>query len=289
MAKAQELRERLAGQQAGLQQQHAQMQERLQQAEQQWQQALADSEFADETAFAAALLDDALRRELQQRKEQLQQRQVEAAALLAQATQTLEQHRQNRPEGTDEANADLDALTQSLAELAQQLKALQLSQGELRNQLESDAARRLNQQALFEQIARSQQDYDDWSYLNQLIGSKEGDKFRRFAQGLTLDHLVYLANLQLGRLHGRYLLQRKTSDALELQVVDTAGRRAARYPYPVRRRELPGQPGAGAGVVRSGQPQNQHRLAVPRRRLRHAGRRNPRYRAGRTGQPECFR
>ncbi|BEM61260.1 TPA: exonuclease subunit SbcC [Serratia marcescens] len=219
--KAQELRERLAGQQAGLQQQHAQMQERLQQAEQQWQLALADSEFADETAFAAALLDDALRRELQQRKEQLQQRQVEAAALLAQATQTLEQHRQNRPEGTDEANADLDALTQSLAELAQQLKALQLSQGELRNQLESDAARRLNQQALFEQIARSQQDYDDWSYLNQLIGSKEGDKFRRFAQGLTLDHLVYLANLQLGRLHGRYLLQRKTSDALELQVVDT--------------------------------------------------------------------
>ena len=125
--KAQELRERTAGQQAGLQQQHAQMQERLQQAEQQWQQALADSEFADETAFAAALLDDALRRRLQQRKEQLQQRQVEAAALLAQATQTLEQHRQNRPEGTDEANADLDALTQSLAELAQQLKALQLS------------------------------------------------------------------------------------------------------------------------------------------------------------------
>lgn len=219
--KAQELRERLAGQQAGLQQQLTQMQERLQQAQQQWQQALADSEFADETAFAAALLDDALRRELQQRKERLQQRQVEAAALLTQATQTLEQHRQHRPEGLDEANADIDALTQSLAELAQQLKTLQLRQGELRNQLESDAARRLNQQTLFEQIARSQQDYDDWSYLNQLIGSKEGDKFRRFAQGLTLDHLVYLANRQLGRLHGRYLLQRKTSDALELQVVDT--------------------------------------------------------------------
>ncbi|KAB5495615.1 exonuclease subunit SbcC [Serratia sp. RJAL6] len=219
--KAQELRERLAGQQAGLQQQLTQMQERLQQAQQQWQQALADSEFADETAFAAALLDDALRRELQQCKERLQQRQVEAAALLTQATQTLEQHRQCRPEGLDEANVDIDALTQSLAELAQQLKTLQLRQGELRNQLESDAARRLNQQALFEQIARSQQDYDDWSYLNQLIGSKEGDKFRRFAQGLTLDHLVYLANRQLGRLHGRYLLQRKTSDALELQVVDT--------------------------------------------------------------------
>lgn len=59
------------------------------------------------------------------------------------------------------------------------------------------------------------------SRFNQLIGSQNGDKFRRFAQGLTLDHLVYLANNQLGRLHGRYLLQRKASEVLELQVVDT--------------------------------------------------------------------
>ncbi|ENG1232407.1 exonuclease subunit SbcC, partial [Salmonella enterica subsp. enterica serovar Newport] len=60
-----------------------------------------------------------------------------------------------------------------------------------------------------------------WGYLNALIGSKEGDKFRKFAQGLTLDNLVWLANHQLTRLHGRYLLQRKASDALELEVVDT--------------------------------------------------------------------
>jgi exonuclease SbcC len=32
---------------------------------------------------------------------------------------------------------------------------------------------------------------------------------------------VYLANRQLDRLHGRYLLQRKQSEALELQVLDT--------------------------------------------------------------------
>lgn len=54
-----------------------------------------------------------------------------------------------------------------------------------------------------------------------LIGSKEGDKFRKFAQGLTLDNLVHLANQQLTRLHGRYLLQRKASEALEVEVVDT--------------------------------------------------------------------
>ncbi|MEQ5972924.1 exonuclease subunit SbcC [Serratia liquefaciens] len=219
--KAQEQRDRLGGQLTGLQQQLLHLAERLQQAEQDWLQALSTSEFDDEAAFNAALLNDDQRQQLQRRKEQLQQRQVEASALLTQAVANLEQQRQQRPEGLDESQADPQTLGQDLAALAQQLKTLQLRQGEVRNQLESDAARRLNQQSLFEQISQSQQQYDDWSCLNQLIGSKEGDKFRKFAQGLTLDHLVYLANNQLGRLHGRYLLQRKTSDALELQVVDT--------------------------------------------------------------------
>ena len=59
------------------------------------------------------------------------------------------------------------------------------------------------------------------SQLNSLIGSKNGDKFRKFAQGLTLENLVYLANKQLQRLHGRYELKRKAEDGLELQVLDT--------------------------------------------------------------------
>lgn len=121
--KAQEQLDRLSGQLAALQQQQQQQSERLQQAEQTWQQALASSEFADEFAFSSALLDDAQRQQLQQRKERLQQRRVEASALLAQATQTLELHRQTRPEGVDEVRSDAKALSQSLAELAQQLKA----------------------------------------------------------------------------------------------------------------------------------------------------------------------
>ncbi|MCX2958068.1 MAG: ATP-dependent dsDNA exonuclease, partial [Serratia symbiotica] len=67
--KAQEQLDRLSGQLAALQQQQQQQSERLQQAEQTWQQALASSEFADEFAFSSALLDDAQRQQLQQRKE----------------------------------------------------------------------------------------------------------------------------------------------------------------------------------------------------------------------------
>jgi len=87
--------------------------------------------------------------------------------------------------------------------------------------LSDDAENRQRQQGLMQAIVECQQQVEDWGYLNALFVSKEGDKFRTFGQGLTLDNLVWLANNQLNRLHGRYLLQRKDSKALELQVVDT--------------------------------------------------------------------
>src|SRR5690606_29624155 len=46
-------------------------------------------------------------------------------------------------------------------------------------------------------------------------------RYRRFAQSLTLDHLVHLANRQLERLHGRYQLARKAGAELALEVIDT--------------------------------------------------------------------
>ncbi|MFD3245468.1 exonuclease subunit SbcC [Rahnella aquatilis] len=219
--KAQEQRDQLAGQLASTQQQQLQTAAQLTQAEQAWQQALSASGFADEIAVKEALLDDALRQQLQQCKEHLQQQLAQVQALLIDAKDMLEKHRLARPAHLSETDSDLNALTVQQTELAQQLKALQQRLGEVKNQLESDKQRHSGQQALIAQIAQAQLTCDDWGYLNQMIGSSDGAKFRKFAQGLTLDHLVYLANRQLEKLHGRYLLQRKTSDALELQVVDT--------------------------------------------------------------------
>jgi exonuclease SbcC len=108
-----------------------------------------------------------------------------------------------------------------LLQLARQLRENSERQGELRQQLKQDDENRHQQQSLLLAIEKANATLEDWAHLNALIGSKEGDKFRKFAQGLTLDNLVWLANEQLSRLHGRYLLQRKASDALELEVVDT--------------------------------------------------------------------
>ena len=87
--------------------------------------------------------------------------------------------------------------------------------------LSRDEQSRLNQQALFVALNGQTTEVDIWQRLDGLIGSAKGDKFRKFAQGLTLDHLLNLANRHLGRLHARYLLQRKTSGELELEIVDS--------------------------------------------------------------------
>ncbi len=98
-----------------------------------------------------------------------------------------------------------------------------------------------------------------------LIGSSTGDKFRKFARGLTLDNLVWLANQQLNRLHGRYLLQRKVSDALELEVVDSPQADAVRDT-----RTLSGGESFLVSLALAlalsdlGEPQNANRFAVPR-------------------------
>ncbi|QLA67557.1 exonuclease subunit SbcC [Enterobacter pasteurii] len=208
----------LQSQLATLQQQETLERERLQHSQEQFSAALAASCFADREAFLSALLDEATIRQLEQQKQTLENQLQQATALSGQAGQQLQAHQALRPEGLDTDAASLQA---QLQQLGQQLRDNTTHQGEIRQQLKQDADNRLHQQALMQQIEEAARLADDWGYLNSLIGSSTGDKFRKFAQGLTLDNLVWLANQQLNRLHGRYLLQRKASDALELEVVDT--------------------------------------------------------------------
>ncbi|SFC97920.1 AAA family ATPase [Pragia fontium] len=182
--------------------------------------ALQDSEFSHETAFLTALLSEDERQQLTSEKERLLTGLNQAHTLLNEAEKRLQSHVATQPSHLD-INIPINELEQQLANLSQESKANSIRQGEIRQQLDNDQKNQQNQQSLVTQIEQYQQQLDDWSYLNNLIGSSDGAKFRKFAQGLTLDHLVYLANQQLNRLHGRYLLQRKENSALELQVVDT--------------------------------------------------------------------
>ncbi len=168
----------------------------------------------------AALMDEQTLTQLEQLKQNLENQRRQAQTLVTQTAETLAQHQQHRRDGLA-LTVTVEQIQQELAQTHQKLRENTTSQGEIRQQLKQDADNRQQQQTLLQQIAQMTQQVEDWGYLNSLIGSKEGDKFRKFAQGLTLDNLVHLANQQLTRLHGRYLLQRKASEALEVEVVDT--------------------------------------------------------------------
>jgi len=113
---------------------------------------------------------------------------------------------------------EIDAKSQRLTD---KLKQAQLHLGQYQQTLKTDKQNNTKQQELLSSIIKEQTDLDDLAYLTRLIGSADGAKFRRFAQGLTLNHLVYLANEQLNKLDGRYQLQCQPNETLSLSVLDT--------------------------------------------------------------------
>jgi len=223
LEEAQRRQQQLAGSRQALASRLQDDQARLQQTGQQWTTALSASPFGDEAAYLAALLDETQRTALQQLRQRLDKALSDAQALASAAAQQLE-----ALQASPATAFSLAQLDEQLLALNAQLKALSERQGEIRAQLQGDDARRLGQQSLFAAISAKQGEYDLWQQLNSLIGSADGAKYRKFAQGLTLDHLVYLANQQLERLHGRYQLARRSSGELELEVIDTWQADAAR-------------------------------------------------------------
>ncbi|MGK2960329.1 MAG: SbcC/MukB-like Walker B domain-containing protein [Candidatus Malihini olakiniferum] len=213
---------RLAGELAGQCAQREQCVDNEQRAEAQFAAALTSSLFIDEAAFQQALLnnEDTLQ-VLRAKIDVVCQAVTERKALLQQATTALNAHLAQRPVADQEDDDDAQTPEQRLEIIDTELKTNQHQQGEQQQRLREDGAQRDKQQALLCDIEQQNQQYADWSCLNDLIGSQNGNKFRKFTQRLTLDHLIYLANLRLARLHGRYQLQRKTEDELGLRVLDT--------------------------------------------------------------------
>ncbi|WP_322045567.1 AAA family ATPase [Paraburkholderia sp. J67] len=208
----------LDGQVTHLERTLAQQRTAFDEASKAWQAALAQSPFADAERFLAALLPAEERKRLQALKQQREQDKQTATALLQGARDKLA--RLQAVESPVQTDATLEALDAQLVALDKESATLNERLGHQRGVLTRDAQQRGSQRALFEQIEAQTHDADLWQRLDSLIGSARGDKFRRFAQGLTLDHLLALANRHLDRLHARYLLRRKSTGELELEIVD---------------------------------------------------------------------
>ncbi|MBR9920874.1 MAG: AAA family ATPase [Bacteroidetes bacterium] len=112
-------------------------------------------------------------------------------------------------------------LNEVLQKTSSQLREKEREAGSLQNQLKRNTALMQEQAGLMDKINGQEKEFHRWEKLNQLIGSADGKKFRVFAQGLTLEKLVQLANRHLQKLNGRYLIRKQDSEDLELEIIDT--------------------------------------------------------------------
>ncbi|KQP11251.1 hypothetical protein ASF28_09455 [Methylobacterium sp. Leaf99] len=109
--------------------------------------------------------------------------------------------------------AEAEAGAEAMARHQQRLGAIAAD-------LAREEAARAQAAGLEAQIGTARAEFETWDAVNDAIGSAGGDKFRRFAQGVTLEHLVHLANAQLAALSPRYRLARGATTDLALHVLD---------------------------------------------------------------------
>jgi len=152
-----------------------------------------------------------LRQQLQLSEKNLEQSRI----LLQERDKQVQQHQAHHSDVTD-----AEQLTAALQEAQKSSAGHEQLCADLRAQLSEDERRNNASRELQEQIASAHAEYLRWARLAALIGSAEGDRFRKIAQAYNLDLLVHHANAQLKQLVRRYRLKRGGS-MLGLLVMDT--------------------------------------------------------------------
>ena len=122
-------------------------------------------------------------------------------------------------EGFDET-INAEELTAVVAALTAEIGDLQQRTGALSAALARDDDARSAAANLSAEIDTAREELANWQAVDDAVGSASGDRFRRFVQGITLDHMVQLANDHLNALSPRYRLARGTVSDLALHIVD---------------------------------------------------------------------
>jgi len=139
---------------------------------------------------------------------------TQAQSVLQERTSQLQQHEQRR---LSERNTE--TLTQLANTVRTDLQQQVQRKNEIGFQLQQDLTNKQKIGDLLGLIETKGIITENWAKLNEIIGSSDGKKFRLIAQEYTLDVLLSYANVHLGMLSNRYLLQR-VPNTLGLQVVD---------------------------------------------------------------------
>ncbi|MFW8565018.1 AAA family ATPase [Orrella sp. 11846] len=171
--------------------------------------------FADEAAYQAARLS----------REQIQVL-LDAQATLSRQETTLRANQQTLLSKKQALQSQLanespvEVLQINLQDADKERADLQGRDGALREQLSLDEKARAQHAQQITQIEALQTVCARWQALHDLIGSADGQKFQRFAQGLTFERVIRHANAQLQVMTDRYVLKQSRLEPLALDVVD---------------------------------------------------------------------
>jgi len=215
----QHAREKSLGQteqsQAEVKQQLSDIEAKLKKDVKEFAEELTENDFADEAAFKLSLIPE---KELAMLEAESKSLETNGDRLITLSTSIqTELQTEKKIELTDEK---LEFFAETLVGIDQQLTGKNERVGEVRKSLETHSENLGRQAEDAEKHKVQQQALKVWKQLHGLIGSGDGKKFRNYAQGLTFEWVVNLANAKLQTISDRYLLTRDSEQPLQLNVLD---------------------------------------------------------------------
>ncbi|MCV9926249.1 AAA family ATPase [Flavobacterium sp. LS1R49] len=139
---------------------------------------------------------------------------TKATSVLVERKQLLDVHQQ-----MSLSERPLDDLNVLITAAKSNIELQKHKKGEIGFQVQQDETNKNKIGDLLISILAQAKITENWSKLNEIIGSADGKKFRQIAQEYTLDVLLGYANIHLQVLTSRYKIERIPT-TLGLQVVD---------------------------------------------------------------------
>lgn len=190
---------------------------KLEETKQNFNKALVENSFTSKEEFEKALLPKELREELSFVCKALEEKYTQIQTLKIDTAKKLSEQKE-----LNLTDKELQTLNDESKELQTIIDELQKSIGSLEKELEINAINNKKHEDKIKELEKKKEALKVWYKLNEMVGSANGDKFAKFAQGITLDQLIYLANKHLQILSPRYELQRSSdsSKLLEIEIID---------------------------------------------------------------------
>jgi exonuclease SbcC len=180
---------------------------------------LNGSPFATVDTLRAAVLPEAEASSLEIRRKKLEEESIKANGLLNAAREEIQKLVARKvPEGDDASSCK--AKHGELAGKRDEAQQQQVGKVNARANDEENWKRLSRQQ---DELERETKELAVWQKLRVLIGSHDGSKFSRYAQGLTLGVLLSHANRHLRSLNDRYRICQQSgpdADPLDLDIED---------------------------------------------------------------------